>query len=84
VPVIDKRWGRLKDATELTGLSRSEVYRLIGAGLIKSFLYTLKPDAKSGIRLIDLPQLAAYLDQRAEAAMAEEAAAKAEVSPNHE
>jgi hypothetical protein len=59
------------DAVQLTGLSRSEIYRLISEGLIRSFVYTFREDSKTGIRLIDLPHLAKYLDERAAQALAE-------------
>jgi predicted DNA-binding transcriptional regulator AlpA len=67
---LDKRWGRMPDTVKLTGLSRSEIYRLITEGLIQSFVYTFHEGAKSGVRLIDLKSLAVYLDQRAEEALA--------------
>jgi hypothetical protein len=71
-----KKWGRVPDAIRLTGLNKIELYRLINEGLIESYIYKFREDAESGVRMINLQSLNAYLDKRAEQARAEAARAK--------
>jgi hypothetical protein len=71
VPISALKWGRFKHALPY-GLNKTEIYRLIDEGLIESFVYKFRPDAKSGVRLINLESLSAYLDKRSAEAKAEQ------------
>jgi hypothetical protein len=55
-------WRRMpKPSERLYGLSRTTLFELSQAGLIRT-VHIRKPGAMRGIRLIFLPSLAAYLD----------------------
>ena len=57
-----RHWGRVPAAVGWCGLSRSELYNLIKEGKIESFVYKSRPDAVSGVRMINLDSLTAFLD----------------------
>lgn len=58
-------WARLpKKGTTLEGLSRAYLYKLIGAGRVRS-LSLAEPGAARGVRLIDLASLREYLAKAA-------------------
>lgn len=54
-------WLRIPDATRVFGLSRSGLYELISAGLVKSFTLR-KRGARKGVRLISYDSLAEFLE----------------------
>ena len=64
VQPVERKWGRFKDALAF-GLNKTELYRLVHEGLIESYIYKFRDDAKGGVRMINLESLAAYLDKRA-------------------
>jgi hypothetical protein len=62
---IDRKWGRIWDAAERTGLSKSEIYKLLNdpnSG-VESFVYKSSSSNKTGARLINLVSLDACLDK---------------------
>jgi hypothetical protein len=75
-PQLKKKFGRVWDAVDRHSLNRCEVFRLIRLGLIKSFVYKANPAGKSGIRLVDMDSLDAYMDGVAAQAMAEQEGGK--------
>ncbi len=58
-------WGRIPDARNHFGLSRSKVYELMGEGLIKSSVIKAK-GTRSGIRLINLQSIRELLEKNAQ------------------
>jgi hypothetical protein len=66
-----RKWGRIKDATRLTGVNRTRLYELIRDNRIESFVFKSHAGAVSGARMINLESLTAFLD--AEALKAKEA-----------
>ena len=67
---IDRKWGRIWDASERTSLSKSEIYKIINdpdSG-VESFIYKGNPANKSGCRMINLESLDRYLDRLSAAA----------------
>jgi hypothetical protein len=73
---VPKRWGRIWDAVACSGLNKTEIYKLIHEGIIESFIYKFRPDAKSGSRMINLESLTAHMDRRAAEAKAAEESKK--------
>lgn len=74
-PDIKPEWVRIPEAVKISGLGRSSIYELIGAGKIRSFS---KRDrgALRGIRLISYDSLVEFLE-RAYAASLDSAAQSA-------
>lgn len=68
------KWGRVPDAVKHSGLSRTQIYELIKAGSIDSFVFKRHAGAASGCRMIDLHSLDAFLDRMAQEAKAQEVA----------
>ena len=57
-------WLRVPQAVQLTGLSRSKVYELLGAGAIRSASLR-DPGQRHAVRLIDRADLLAFIESRA-------------------
>ena len=57
-------WLRVPQAVQLTGLSRSKVYELLGAGAIRSASLRY-PGQRHAVRLIDRADLLAFIESRA-------------------
>jgi hypothetical protein len=55
-------WLRVPEAMRVSGLCRSSIYALIGAGKIKSFTNKVHRDCQRGTRLISYDSLVAYLE----------------------
>ena len=62
---IHRKWGRVWDASARTGLSKSEIYKVINdpESEVESFIYKGQPGHKSGCRMINLESLDKYLDR---------------------
>ena len=57
-------WLRVPKAVQLTGLSRSKVYELLGAGAIRSASLR-DPGQRHAVRLIDRADLLAFIESSA-------------------
>lgn len=64
---LKPEWIRVPDATHISGLCRSTVYKLIQNGRIKSFS-KCERGARRGVRLIAYDSLIDYLNEQYEAA----------------
>lgn len=64
-------WIRVPQAVQLTGLSRSKIYELLAAGLIRNA--SLKsPGQRHGTRLIERESLLAFIESYVESAEVKE------------
>jgi hypothetical protein len=61
-PYIKPEWVRVPEAVNVSGLSRSSIYELIGSGKIKSFSNRAR-GSQRGIRLISYDSLIDYLER---------------------
>jgi len=57
-------WIRLPEAVRLTGLSRSKVYEILAAGLVRNASLR-NPDQRHATRLIDRADLLAFIERHA-------------------
>jgi len=55
-------WIRINDATEMFGLTRPHLFRLIAEGKIKS-RHLMRDGAAKGIRLIEVQSLRDYIEE---------------------
>lgn len=62
---VQPEFGRWKDVKHLYGIPRGTGYNLLRAGLIKGVLLR-STGTKSGLRLIDLGSVRAYIQQQEE------------------
>jgi len=67
---VHRKWGRVWDATNHCGVSKSELYKIIGdpEARIETFVYKSGPDKRAGCRMINLESLDAYFDRLSKAA----------------
>jgi hypothetical protein len=66
---VHRKWGRVWDATNHCGLSKSELYKILrdpNSG-VQSFVYKAGADKRSGCRMVDLESLDAYFDRLSKA-----------------
>ena len=61
-PDIKPEWVRVPEAVKISGLGRSSIYELIGAGKIKTFSKRAR-GSRRGVRLISYDSLLEFLER---------------------